>query len=94
MNADALAEARKSLSALGAGKVETAEVEITDNAAVEAAAVRTAAGSSGRIDILVHSAGISGPTMPLADYPPAEWKRILDIDLYGPSTSTRPWSSA
>ena len=83
MNADALAEARKSLSALGAGRVETAEVEITDNAAVEAAAARTASGSSGRIDVLVHSAGISGPTMPLADYPPAEWKRILDIDLYG-----------
>lgn len=87
MNPDALAEAKRSLGSLtGAGTVETTQVEITDQAAVEAAAARAAAGSSGRIDVLVHSAGISGPTMPLAEYPPAEWKRILDIDLYGSFT--------
>ncbi len=79
MNPDALAEAKAKLPG---GSVETATVEITDHAAVEAAAARTEA-DAGRIDVLVHSAGISGPTMPLADYPPAEWKRIVDIDLYG-----------
>ena len=83
MNAEVLAEARNSLGGVGGmDRIETATVEITDHAAVEAAAARTEA-KSGRIDVLVHSAGISGPTMPLADYPPAEWKRILDIDLYG-----------
>ena len=86
MNADALAEA-KSASSKGTagGAVETAVVEITDVDNVEAAAARTAA-ASGRIDILVHSAGISGPTMPLAEFPAAEWKRIVDIDLYGAFT--------
>jgi 3-oxoacyl-[acyl-carrier protein] reductase len=38
----------------------------------------------GGIDILVNNAGISGPTMPVVDYPVEEWRRILDIDLNGP----------
>ena len=80
MNAEALADAKASLA--GGPQVETAVVEITDADSVEVAAARTAE-ASGRIDILVHSAGISGPTMPLSDFPPSEWKRIVDIDLYG-----------
>lgn len=86
MNAAALAEAQAVLTAgQPKARVGTAMVEITDHAAVEAAAAQTEA-DAGRIDILVHSAGISGPNMPLADYPPAEWKRILDVDLYGAFT--------
>lgn len=86
MNRDALDEARDTLSKTTAGgSVETALVEITDVDSVEAAAARTEA-AAGRIDILVHSAGISGPTMPLAEFPAAEWKRIVDIDLYGAFT--------
>ncbi len=84
MNAAALEEARGVLGKTG-GAVDIAAVEITDVEAVEAAAARTAA-AHGRIDILVHSAGISGPTVPLVDFPPAEWRRILDIDLYGAFT--------
>ena len=80
MNAEALAQAQATLA--GGPPVETAVVEITDPDGVEAAAVRTAK-ASGRIDILVHSAGISGPTMPLVDFPPAEWKKIVEIDLFG-----------
>ena len=86
MNADALAEAKAALAkSMPGGTVDTAVVEITEVDSVEAAAVRTAA-AGGRIDILVHSAGISGPTMPLAEFPAAEWKRIVDIDLYGAFT--------
>ena len=86
MNQEALAEARATLLPEAAGRsVETAVVEITDADSVEAAAARTQA-AGGRIDILVHSAGISGPTMPLAEFPAAEWKRIVDIDLYGAFT--------
>jgi 3-oxoacyl-[acyl-carrier protein] reductase len=83
MNDQALAEARARLeSKVAGGVIGTAVVEITDHAAVEVAAAKTES-AAGKIDVLVHSAGISGPTMPLADYPPAEWKRIIDIDLYG-----------
>jgi 2-dehydro-3-deoxy-L-rhamnonate dehydrogenase (NAD+) len=38
----------------------------------------------GKIDVLINNAGIAGPTMPVADYPPAEWRRVIDIDLTGP----------
>jgi 3-oxoacyl-[acyl-carrier protein] reductase len=48
------------------------------------AAVMAAASEGGAIDILVNNAGISGPTVPLIDYPVEEWRKILDIDLNGP----------
>jgi 3-oxoacyl-[acyl-carrier protein] reductase len=48
------------------------------------AAVMAAASDGGAIDILVNNAGISGPTIPLIDYPIGEWRKIIDIDLNGP----------
>ena len=38
---------------------------------------------SGRIDILVHSAGIAGKNAPLDEYELDEWRRVIDIDLNG-----------
>ncbi len=35
------------------------------------------------IDILVHSAGYAGAAAPLLAYDPAEWQRIIDINLTG-----------
>jgi 3-oxoacyl-[acyl-carrier protein] reductase len=58
-------------------------VDVTDPAAVERAAARAIA-DLGRIDIFVNNAGIAGPTMPVAEYPVEDWKRVLDIDLTGP----------
>ena len=37
----------------------------------------------GRIDLLVNSAGILGPTVPVAEYPVEEWKRVMAINLDG-----------
>jgi 3-oxoacyl-[acyl-carrier protein] reductase len=37
-----------------------------------------------KIDVLVNNAGIAGPSMPVVDYPIADWKRVVDIDLNGP----------
>jgi 2-dehydro-3-deoxy-L-rhamnonate dehydrogenase (NAD+) len=37
----------------------------------------------GRIDFLVNNAGYAGPTAPLDQYDPAEWQRIIDINLVG-----------
>ena len=62
--------------------VERVSVDITDAAAVEAAAA-VAERTRGRIDILVHAAGIAGPSAPLVDYPAADWRRVVDIDLNG-----------
>ena len=49
---------------------------------VDAAAAATA-GHFGGIDILVANAGITGPNAPTWEYPPEEWRRVLDIDLTG-----------
>jgi len=58
-------------------------VDVTDEKAVGRAAARAMA-DFGRIDILVNNAGIAGPTMPVVEYPVADWKRVIDIDLNGP----------
>ncbi len=79
-NVEALDAVSKELGAKG--RVAIDAVDITDNAAVEAAAARLV-GSHGTLDVLVHSAGIAGPTMPVADYPAADWRRVIDVDLNG-----------
>src|ERR1700723_3914281 len=37
----------------------------------------------GRIDILVVSAGITGPNAALVDYPTAEWRKVIDVNVNG-----------
>jgi 2-dehydro-3-deoxy-L-rhamnonate dehydrogenase (NAD+) len=75
--------AKEAAGALGgSGKAVTIAVEQSDPVSVKAAAEATIA-AFGRIDILVNNAGISGPTMPVVDYPIDEWRRIIDIDLNG-----------
>jgi len=58
-------------------------VDVTDLKAIERATAKAMA-ELGRIDILVNNAGIAGPTMPVVEYPVAEWQRVIDIDLNGP----------
>ena len=58
-------------------------VDVSDPKTVERATARAVA-ELGCIDILVNNAGIAGPTMPVVEYPVAEWKRVIDIDLNGP----------
>jgi 2-dehydro-3-deoxy-L-rhamnonate dehydrogenase (NAD+) len=57
-------------------------VDVTDAEAVERAAKATAE-ALGRIDILVTSAGITGPNAPVWDYPIDEWRRVFDVDVHG-----------
>jgi 3-oxoacyl-[acyl-carrier protein] reductase len=57
-------------------------VDVTDAASVDRAAQRLV-GRTGRIDFLVNSAGYSGSTVPLLEADPAEWRRIVDINLLG-----------
>ena len=46
-------------------------------------AARATAEALGRIDVLVCSAGITGPNSTLADYPVDEWKRVFDVNVHG-----------
>lgn len=78
MNAGELAVAKAELGAMAA----TVEVNITSYEAVAAAVAETEA-RFGRIDILVHSAGIAGKNAPLDEYDLDEWRRVIEIDLNG-----------
>lgn len=69
-------------SAADPGRVRSAAVDVTDEAAV-IAATTDAREAFGRIDILVNSAGITGPNHALWDYPTAEFSRVLQINLMG-----------
>ena len=50
------------------------------------AVARTAAATAkehGRIDVLVYSAGITGPNATTWDYPVADWRQVIDVNLNG-----------
>lgn len=70
----------KALAAAGAAHSVTLDVTAPD--AVARAAEATAA-ALGRIDILVTSAGITGPNHTTWDYPVAAWDRVIDVNLKG-----------
>ena len=57
-------------------------VDVTDYAAVEAAA-KAAEAAHGKVDILVTSAGIAGPNAKTWEYPLADWSRIMRINVDG-----------
>ena len=64
----------------GTGEIFTQVIDVSQIEQVEAATRATAAAFGG-IDILVANAGISGPNHKTWEYPPEEWKRVIDVDL-------------
>jgi NAD(P)-dependent dehydrogenase (short-subunit alcohol dehydrogenase family) len=58
------------------------QVDVSDADAV-ARAVADSESRLGPIDILVASAGITGPNLPVAEYPVDAWRWVIDIDLTG-----------
>ncbi|GHD57530.1 3-oxoacyl-ACP reductase [Thalassobaculum fulvum] len=63
-------------------RIHTAVVDVTDDKAVDRAAAEVER-EFGRIDILVASAGITGPNTTTWEYPVDAWRRVIDIDLTG-----------
>jgi NAD(P)-dependent dehydrogenase (short-subunit alcohol dehydrogenase family) len=59
-----------------------AAVDVSDHAAV-ARAAQEAQQALGRIDILVNSAGITGATVPVQDFPIDSWLKTLAINVNG-----------
>jgi 2-dehydro-3-deoxy-L-rhamnonate dehydrogenase (NAD+) len=80
VDADRLEIARRELSELGTTSAE--HVELTDRAAVEAAAHATAA-KHGHIDILVNNAGITGGNGLTWELDPEVWRRVIEVNLVG-----------
>jgi 3-oxoacyl-[acyl-carrier protein] reductase len=62
--------------------VLTQRVDVSDLGSVERAFAE-ASDRLGRIDILVNNAGVNGPTVPVWEYPPEAWHRVLAVDLTG-----------
>ncbi len=57
-------------------------MDVTDSAAVAAMADEAIA-AHGRIDVMVASAGIAGPNVPVVDYPLDAWHSVIDVNLNG-----------
>ena len=64
------------------GAPHTATLDVTDPDAVHRAAA-SAADALGGIDILVTSAGITGPNLPTWEYPVAAWGQVIDVNVKG-----------
>ncbi len=58
------------------------KVDVTDERSVQEACDRTVA-AFGKIDILVCSAGITGPNTTTWQYEPADWRKVMDINVNG-----------
>ncbi|WP_026075700.1 SDR family NAD(P)-dependent oxidoreductase [Noviherbaspirillum massiliense] len=76
----ALEQAR---NAFGPKPPHVIAVDVADPAAV-AAACDASLRVSGGIDILVNSAGITGPNTVLWEYPVDDWDKVMSVNLRGP----------
>jgi NAD(P)-dependent dehydrogenase (short-subunit alcohol dehydrogenase family) len=73
----ALAEVRRALPEVG-----TSLADVSDEAQVDRM-FQEAGDRLGGLDVLVNNAGIAGPTAPVEQIEPADWRRCIDIDLTG-----------
>ena len=58
------------------------DVDVADWDRVSSATARTIA-EMGGVDILINNAGIAGANATVVDMDPAEWRRVVEIDLNG-----------
>ena len=74
--------AGKAAGELGGEAAAGFAANVTDEAAIAAALADTEK-QLGPVSILVNSAGIAGPNATVADYDPAQWRQVIDINLNG-----------
>ena len=77
LNADALAAAKEAI-----GAAHVVALDVSDAAAVARAAESTLA-ALGKIDVLVCSAGITGATVPVHEFPIDSWLQVVGVNLNG-----------
>jgi len=78
LDAQALARAAAELGA----KVHTVAVDVGDHASVARAVQQTLAHTA-VVDVLVNSAGVTGPNVKVWDYPPEAWQQVMQVNLNG-----------
>jgi 3-oxoacyl-[acyl-carrier protein] reductase len=86
--ADGLRVASVDLVAPEREDVLALEVDVTNLPSVESMAAAVA-DRFGRIDVLVNNAGVAGPSAPVLEYPPDEWRRVIEVNLDGVFHFTR-----
>lgn len=75
------AVARSAAESLGEGAYDY-WVDVVDVAAVDALTARCVE-EHGRLDVLVTSAGITGPNATTVDYPADAWQQVMEVNLNG-----------
>jgi 3-oxoacyl-[acyl-carrier protein] reductase len=78
VNTEVMANAAKTIGA----DVHCEKVDVTLHTSVVAALARTIQ-KRGKVDILVNSAGITGPNVKLAEYPTDAWAQVINVNLNG-----------
>lgn len=77
---DALSAAAMALGA--SGRLTTRQVDVTDVASI-ASALADAVTAHGRIDAFINNAGILGEIVPLWETDPADFRRVIEVNLVG-----------
>ncbi|MFC3124232.1 SDR family NAD(P)-dependent oxidoreductase [Pseudoroseomonas globiformis] len=77
MDAAALDKARTA-----SGAADAQILDIADDAQV-ARAMEGSLAALGKLDVMVCSAGITGPNTTVRDYPVEAWRRVIDVNLNG-----------
>jgi NAD(P)-dependent dehydrogenase (short-subunit alcohol dehydrogenase family) len=58
------------------------ELDVTDPDSIDRL-VADVVRHHGGIDVLVNNAGVAGPSVPRAEYPLDDWRRVVDVNLTG-----------
>jgi 3-oxoacyl-[acyl-carrier protein] reductase len=75
---DALARAQAET-----GAADIRALDVADADQVSSAMEASVAALGGKLDVLVASAGITGPNSTVRDYPVDAWRRVIDVNLNG-----------
>jgi 2-dehydro-3-deoxy-L-rhamnonate dehydrogenase (NAD+) len=78
VNANVMAHAAKTIGT----DIHCEIVDVSQHSSVVAALANTI-NKRRKVDILVNSAGITGPNVKLADYPPTAWNDVIQVNLNG-----------
>ena len=84
------AAASKAATALGP-RASAVTVDVSQHESVRAA-VRATLQIAPKVDVLVNSAGVTGPNVKLWDYPVDDWREVMEVNLNGLFLCCREWA--
>lgn len=77
-----ISEPEAKIAALSSDDCLLVQVDVSDSASVAAALAKSEA-AFGKVDVLINSAGIAGPTSTVANYPEEMWRKVQQVNLDG-----------